>query len=506
MLKMKSSKVKKIVMGTVLSICVGAQPALAVAQPVATATATQNSVDKGIANLDYNKYEILANQGDVIESVVPKEGYSENGKFIVLEHTKRSLGGNPVDISVVDSIMDRTYPGALLLADGEFAKNRPTALMAERKPINISIDLPGLENNSTILVENPSYGTVNGAIQKLIDRWAAKNSETHTLPARTQYTETMVHSKNQLKMGLNVDIDLVDKKLGIDFGAIMKGEEKCMVASYKQIFYTVSAQLPNNPSDLFGSDVTFKELQGKGVSDNSPPVMVSNVAYGRTVYVVLKTSSSSNKVEATFKALLKGQSIKGNTEFENIAENSSFSVVVLGGDAQEHNKLITTDFNEVRNIIKDNATFSLKNPGYPISYTSSFLKDNSLAAVHNSTDYVETTSTEYSRGKLTIDHNGGYVARFYVKWDEVSYDAQGKEVLTPKEWRGSGADRTAHFVETIDLPANAKNIRAYAFEYTGLIWDPIRVIVDEKNMPLTNNMKIAVWGTTLFPATQISYT
>ncbi|WDV44348.1 thiol-activated cytolysin family protein [Clostridiaceae bacterium M8S5] len=500
MLKMKSSKVKKIVMGMVLSICVGAQPALAVAEPVVTATETQNSVDKGIANLDYNKYEVLANQGDVIENVVPKEGLSENGKFIVLEHTKKSLGGDPVDISVVDSIMDRTYPGALLLADGEFVKNRPTALMAERKPINISIDLPGLEDDNTILVENPSYGTVNGAIQKLIDRWAAKNSETHTLPARTQYTETMVHSKNQLKMGLNVDIDLVDKKLGIDFGAIMKGEEKCMVASYKQIFYTVSAQLPNNPSDLFGSDVTFKELQGKGVSDNSPPVMVSNVAYGRTVYVVLKTSSSSNKVEATFKALLKGQSIKGNTEFENIAENSSFSVVVLGGDAQEHNKLITTDFNEVRNIIKDNAAFSLKNPGYPISYTSSFLKDNSLAAVHNSTDYVETTSTQYSRGKISIDHSGGYVARFFVSWDEVSYDDKGNEKLTHKNWDGNAYVRTAHYTTVIDLPANAKNINIYAHEATFVLWEPWRVILDEKNLPLTNNIQVAVWGTTLFPA------
>lgn len=498
------SKATKFIMGMALSTCIIAQPLVASAESVKV-EGTRNSIDKGIANLDYNKYEILANQGDVVENLVPKEGYSEDGKFIVLEHTKKSLGASPVDISVVDSIMDRTYPGSLLLADGEFTKNRPTALTAERKPINISIDLPGLEEEGTILVENPSYGTINGAIDKLINTWSDKNSDTHTLPARTQYTETMVHSKNQLSMGLNVDIEVADKKLGIDFDAVMKGEEKCMVAAYKQIFYTVSAQLPNNPSDLFGDDVTFKDLQGRGVSDEAPPLMVSNVAYGRTVYVVLKTSSQSNKVEAAFKALIKGQSIKGHTEFENIVENSSFSVVVLGGDAQEHNKLITTDFEEIREIIKENATFSVKNPAYPISYTSTFLKDNSLAAVHNSTDYVETTSTEYSRGKLTLDHSGGYVARFMVYWDEVTYDEQGNEVVAHKEWAGNRTDRTAHYVESINLPPNARNISVRAFEFTGLLWEPIRFIVDERNMPLTNNMKVAVWGTTLFPAHEISY-
>ncbi|WP_257131971.1 thiol-activated cytolysin family protein, partial [Bacillus pseudomycoides] len=47
-----------------------------------------------------------------------------------------------------------------------------------------------------------------------------------------------------------------------------------------QIFYTVSAELPNNPSDLFDNSVTFDELTRKGVSNAAPPVMVSNVAYG----------------------------------------------------------------------------------------------------------------------------------------------------------------------------------------------------------------------------------
>lgn len=464
----------------------------------------KDSINEGIANLDYNKYEVLASRGDVIQNVIPKEGRMKNGKFIVLEHNKKQLTTSPVDISVVDAIINRTYPGSLLLADKEFIDNRPTMLRAQREPITISIDLPG-SGKSSMKVKDPSYGTINSAINKLIDEWSAKHSSTHNLPARTQYNESMVHSKNQIKAALNIDINVLEQTLGINFDAISKNEKSVMVAAYKQIFYNVNAEIPNNPADLFHESVNFAELQRKGVSDSTPPVMVSNVAYGRTIYVVLETDSSSDKVESAFKALIKGQTIEAGSEFEHIVDNSSFSVVVLGGDAQEHNRLITTNYSDIREVIKNNATFSLKNPGYPISYSSTFLKDNALAAVHNSTDYVETTSTEYTGGKIILDHSGAYVAQFDVQWDEVSYDDKGNEVLTHHQWAGSNQDKTAHYNTVISLPANATNIKVLARECTGLAWEWWRTVVDERNVPLMDEAKVSIWGTTLHPRTYTNF-
>lgn len=498
---LKFRKVSTKIIGIVFTVLLLAQPATALAAD--STNDTVNSIDKGISGLEYDKYEVLANKGDSIDTVIPKEGSMNDGKFVVVERTKKSLGTSPVDISVVDSIMDRTYPGALLLANDDYARNRPTSLVAPRDPINITIDLPGLGDDNTVTVDNPTYGSVSAAIDKLVNKWSDTSSDTHTLPARTQYSESMVYSKHQLTMGLNIDINVVEPLLGINFEAITKGEETYMVASYKQIFYTVSAETPSKPSDLFRDDVTYKDLKKKGVSDSSPPVMVSNVSYGRTIYVVLKTDSHSEKVESAFKALIKGQNIEGHEDFEHIINNSSFTVVVMGGDAQEHHKIITTDFNEIRNVIKDNATFSLKNPGYPVSYTGSFIKDNSLAAVHNYTDYVETKSAIFERAKLTLDHSGGYVADFYVSWDEVSYDENGKEVLNHKEWEGNGSNRTAHYNTTINLPANARNICVKARECTGLAWDWWRTVVDEVNLPLAN-LTVAIWGTTLYPHSSIN--
>ncbi len=499
----KKSKVAKLLACLGITVFMGVQSFTSFAQT--PANSNQEAIDEGIANLSYNRNEVLASKGDKVESVVPREGLKTNDKFVVVERKKKTLTTSPVDISIIDSVTDRTYPGALQLADDNFVDNRPTILMCKRKPLDITIDLPGLKKDNTVTVENPNYGSISGAVDELVSNWSEKNSQTHTLPARNQYVESMVYSKSQIANALNVNAKVLNNSLGIDFNAVSNGEKKIMIAAYKQIFYTVSAQLPNNPSDLFADSVTFKELTRKGISNDAPPLMVSNVAYGRTIYVKLETSSKSKDVQAAFKALIKGQSVSTNTQYKDIYDDSSFTAVVLGGDAQEHNKIITKDFDEIRNVIKDNATFSLKNPAYPISYTSVFVKDNSIAAVHNKTDYVETTSTEYSKGKINLDHSGAYVAQFDVSWDEVSYDEHGNEILTHKTWAGNNSDRTAHFSTVIPLEANARNIKILSRECTGLAWEWWRTIIDEKNVPLSNNINVCIWGTTLYPRTSIDF-
>ena len=52
-----------------------------------------------------------------------------------------------------------------------------------------------------------------------------------------------------------------------------------------------------------------------------------------------------------------------------------------------------------------------------------------MATFQNSSDYTETKVTAYKNGELVLDHSGAYVAQYYVSWQELSYDSQGKEVL-----------------------------------------------------------------------------
>lgn len=104
-----------------------------------------------------------------------------------------------------------------------------------------------------------------------------------------------------------------------------------------------------------------------------------------------------------------------------------------------------------------------------------------------------------------LDHWGGYVAQFEICWDEVSFDEEGKEVMTSKHWEGNWHSRTAHYNTVIPLPANAKNIRIFARECTGLAWEWWRTIVNEKNVPLSGNIRVQVGGTTLYPWAEVKH-
>ena len=81
-----------------------------------------------------------------------------------------------------------------------------------------------------------------------------------------------------------------------------KGIKKTFIAQYRQIFYTVSIGKPKCPSDMIHENVECCELERLGVGNNNPPAYVSNVSYGRVIYIKLETGSESTEVEAAFEA------------------------------------------------------------------------------------------------------------------------------------------------------------------------------------------------------------
>ncbi|MCE5173725.1 hypothetical protein LQV63_31355, partial [Paenibacillus profundus] len=46
--------------------------------------------------------------------------------------------------------------------------------------------------------------------------------------------------------------------------------------------------------------------------------------------------------------------------------------------------------------------------------------------------------------------------------------------------------------------------RIFARECTGLAWEWWRTVIDEYNVPLTSNINVSIWGTTLYPKSSIT--
>ncbi|MGX7070972.1 thiol-activated cytolysin family protein [Gemella bergeri] len=461
-----------------------------------------NSADlnKYLYGLSYDSRTVLTRQGETLSNMFDKTGTNKNGEFVVVEKIKRSLSQRTSDISINANNSNVVFPGALLKGDNALLENNPTLISLNRGPVTLSVDLPGMSGeDGRLTVDNPTQSSVRGGVNALVDRWFSKYGSSYSIPAKMQYDETTAYSMSQLKAKFGADFEKIGVPLNIDFSAVHSGEKQVQVVNFKQVYFNASVDAPNNPADFLGKNTTTQDLINRGVNAKTPPVYVSNVSYGRSMYVKFETTSKSTEVKAAINALIKGVDIKANSEYSNILKNTSITAVILGGNANGASKVVTGNIDDFKKLIQEGSMYNKNNPGVAISYTTNFLKDNQPATIQNNTDYIETKVTSYKNGYLTLNHSGAYVARYYVTWNEVSYDAKGNEILTPKSWTYNGYGRTSGFSTTLEFKGNVRNLHVQVQECTGLAWEWWRTIYDKTDIPLVQNRTISHWGTTLSP-------
>lgn len=128
------------------------------------------------------------------------------------------------------------------------------------------------------------------------------------------------------------------------------------------------------------------------------------------------------------------------------------------------------------------------------------------------------------RFKIQLNHEGVYVAKFYVTWTEIidwniykaPYDRPemyeefleldikekfnyANPITREKSWEQNGKKKTAGFYDEINLiNTNGRgffDVKIRAEVSTGLIWDPWHIIYD--NYATKNTIELSVGGTTL---------
>lgn len=453
------------------------------------------TIDEGIRSLNYDSRRVLSYEGETISNFLPKEGNFERDRFIVTTRTKRNIEDRLLDISVVTSTLDRIYLGAVLLANQRLMENLPTEVSCKKNSISFRVNnLNGLSSEeASATLENPSSSEVMGKINDIANLWIEKYSETNKHSVILDYKESMLYSEAQMIAEFGLEAKSLINKLNINYEN--NGKKQIYLCRLKQIYYSATMDAPISPSKLI--DGTWEELVDKGVNNENPPVYVSNIDFGRIVYIKFETTENSDKVKEAFSAVVRGIDITQNSDYTKILKNSSFSLVVVGGTINESKGLGLESLEDMRSILNTGFMFSKESPSFPISYTTTFLKNNELAITSTKTDYVEVKTEIFTRGELSLQHYGAYVARFFINWEEISYDERGNTIITKKSWGENGRNKTAPFTTVIPLPANSTNIDIVAQGATGLVWDPWRTSVNKKGLPLVNMRTVTITGTTL---------
>ena len=454
-------------------------------------------LNKYLFGLNYDKTNILTRRGEAIENYTNTSTKQQGNEFVVVEKVKKNLSSGHADVAINGN--GDIFLGALFKANQDLLENKPQQISLDRNKGRISVDLPGMVGGDSYVDANPTVSGMQEGVNTLLNRWHEKYAGKNPAPARMQYESTSAYSMNQLKAKFGSDFEKVGVNLKIDFEAVNKGEKQIEVVDFKQVYYTANFDAPKNPSDVFASGVTVDQLKARGIDENTPPVYVSSVSYGRQMYVKFETTSKSTELKAAINAVIKGVPIKAESEWARVLKNTTVTVSIVGGNADGAARVVTGTVEDLKKLIQEGATFSTQNPAVPISYKTAFLKDNQVATIQSNTDYIETKVTSYKNGYLNLQHKGAYIARYYVYWDEVIYDKDGIESIRSRQWEHNGQNRTAGFQTELQFKGNVRNIRVKIQEKTGLVWEPWRTVYNRTDLPLVQKRTIINSGTTIRP-------
>lgn len=454
-------------------------------------------LNKYLFGLNYDKTNILTRRGEAIENYTNTSTKQQGSEFVVVEKVKKNLSSGHADVAINGN--GDIFLGALFKANQDLLENKPQQISLDRSKGRISVDLPGMVGGDSYVDANPTVSGMQEGVNTLLNRWHEKYAAKNPAPARMQYESTSAYSMNQLKAKFGSDFEKVGVNLKIDFEAVNKGEKQIEVVDFKQVYYTANFDAPKNPSDVFAPGVTVDQLKARGIDENTPPVYVSSVSYGRQMYVKFETTSKSTELKAAINAVIKGVPIKPESEWARVLKNTTVTVSIVGGNADGAARVVTGTVEDLKKLIQEGATFSTQNPAVPISYKTAFLKDNQVATIQSNTDYIETKVTSYKNGYLNLQHKGAYIARYYVYWDEVTYDKDGVESIRSRQWEHNGKNRTAGFQTELQFKGNVRNIRVKIQEKTGLVWEPWRTVYNRTDLPLVQKRTIINSGTTIRP-------
>lgn len=447
--------------------------------------------------LNYDKLNILTRKGEALENYTNTSTKQQGNEFVVVEKVKKTLSNGSADVAMNGN--GDIFLGALFKANQDLLENKPQQISLDRSKGRISVDLPGMVGGDSYVDATPTASGMQEGVNTLLNRWHEKYAAKNPAPARMQYESTSAYSMNQLKAKFGSDFEKVGVNLKIDFEAVNKGEKQVEVVDFKQIYYTANFDAPKNPSDVFAPGVTVDQLKARGIDETTPPVYVSSVSYGRQMYVKFETTSKSTELKAAINAVIKGVPIKSESEWARVLKDTTVTVSIVGGNADGAARVVTGTVEDLKKLIQEGATFSTQNPAVPISYKTAFLKDNQVATIQSNTDYIETKVTSYKNGFLNLQHKGAYIARYYVYWDEVTYDKDGVESIRSRQWEHNGKNRTAGFQTELQFKGNVRNIRVKIQEKTGLVWEPWRTVYNRSDLPLVQKRTIVNSGTTIRP-------
>jgi hypothetical protein len=168
------------------------------------------------------------------------------------------------------------------------------------------------------------------------------------------------------------------------------------VVQYSQIFYGVQFALPVDANtgnsafeNVFLDGANFVDVTPPEVAVGNPPVYISEVKYGRQIYLAVESSESVDSVSVAIKGAIGGGSAGITVEDATTLKNSSITLWVSGGSSDFAPIDPDNPADALYAIFSSNNVFSVTNPGVPLQLTAKYLLNNVPVATNVSANFTK---------------------------------------------------------------------------------------------------------------------
>ncbi|SEJ09982.1 Thiol-activated cytolysin [Cyclobacterium xiamenense] len=382
---------------------------------------------------------------------------------------KYDLKTNAEEVAILRPTNGIIYPGALVIADRATLGGLPTPAGIDRAPMSLRIDLPGMGENGSLRIDKPSNSLVQTKIDEALEWWNENAyQEGYVNAANSSYIARTAHSSKQVSMELGLNVEWARGDVETQFNFQSSTTQRVAMMSFKQVFYSVTMDAPNNPGDVFGPEASIEEIEQKFGAE-TPPAYVQSVNYGRIILFRMTTTESATdaQLEGAMNYATGLTSVDGQVEakYKAILNKSSITVVTIGGNASVASEAVNArNFADLNYIITgENAVYSRNNPGVPISYKLHYLKDNTTAKLGYTTEYdVENCDVKlHPAQNIRVSNNAGTIAAPNVRYS-ITYRTYGRSGQSVINSGNIGFKKSV----TKQVPAGA-----YDIQFKVEIWD-----------------------------------
>lgn len=400
------------------------------------------------------------------------------GKVVPLDDEKDQITGTETEekddyrytyekhdvVDNIDSIVylglndDVIWPGSLV--KGAQAHDFVyVPISVDRAPVTLSISLEGSPSTGasiTHTVDDPKLSTIRQGISDLLKD--AITEDTH-VPAKVDFKYSQVYSESQMNLFVGVDVSYGLGSLDTRFNWDSTTKQNKIMASYKQIYYSIDIDTPKIPADIFAPSMTTSEI-ADAMPAGSMPLYISSVSYGMMALMFIETDYSFERMQWALDAAYDGivdVDVSLNLSTEEVLQRSTIQIVVYGGSTAGLLEL-ETGYNGFLNVINASKHFSSDSPGVPLVYRFRHLTDNTLALITLTSQYTLVVPLRLQqRVRVTVDrfvctlsddegpYNDADMDRFYVwasaynRWNaDESGSLIGKENQQVFGWSTSG--------------------------------------------------------------------